>query len=209
MRILIVAATQAEIPSCLQQPSSLKNNFDTLVSGVGMSLTALNLGARLSTRSYDGIINVGIAGAFDYNIALGQPVRIIQDRFGDLGAEDREAFIPIDRLGFGTSRFYEHPFCAENKALHALQKVSGTTVNTTHGHAPSIESFLKRGSVQVESMEGAAVFQAADIFNLPCLQVRTISNYVETRNREKWDIPLALTRLNAWFETFCENMTQE
>jgi futalosine hydrolase len=32
--------------------------------------------------------------------------------------------------------------------------------------------------------------------NIPFLQLRTISNYVEVRDKSKWNIPLAVTNLN-------------
>jgi futalosine hydrolase len=45
-------------------------------------------------------------------------------------------------------------------------------------------------------MEGAAFFYACRQFNIPCLQIRAVSNYVEKRNRDNWDIPLAIKNLN-------------
>ncbi len=47
----------------------------------------------------------------------------------------------------------------------------------------------------MESMEGAAVFYAALRFNTPCVQIRAVSNFVEPRNRESWEIGKALTAL--------------
>ncbi|MCY1528458.1 Futalosine hydrolase [compost metagenome] len=47
-------------------------------------------------------------------------------------------------------------------------------------------------------MEGAAVFYAAEQLHIPSAQIRCISNYVEKRNREKWEIGLAIANLNEW-----------
>lgn len=207
MSFLVVAATEAEIPNRLKHHLTHDKRFETLVTGVGMTSTALSLGICLTQKTYAGIINVGIAGAFDFSINLGQPVRIIKDCFGELGVEDKTTFISIDDLGLGSSTYYEQAFEEKNKAIIPIQKVTGITVNTVHGNFNSIQGLLHRMPVQVESMEGAAVFQAAERFKLPCLQLRTISNYVENRNKDKWDIPLALANLNAWFDLFCENLT--
>ena len=49
---------------------------------------------------------------------------------------------------------------------------------------------------QIESMEGAAFFYACKIARIPCLQIRSISNYVERRNKASWDILLAIKTLN-------------
>jgi futalosine hydrolase len=48
---------------------------------------------------------------------------------------------------------------------------------------------------QIESMEGAAVFYVCLKTNINCIQIRTISNNVERRNKNNWNIPLALKNL--------------
>ncbi len=45
-------------------------------------------------------------------------------------------------------------------------------------------------------MEGAAFFYACLMTQAPFLQIRAISNYVEPRNKDNWNIPLAIDRLN-------------
>ena len=45
-------------------------------------------------------------------------------------------------------------------------------------------------------MEGAAFFLACLLSEVPFLEIRSISNFVEPRNREAWDLPLAIDNLN-------------
>jgi futalosine hydrolase len=45
-------------------------------------------------------------------------------------------------------------------------------------------------------MEGAAFFMAFNQTNCYVIQLRSISNYVEKRNKEKWNMPLAIKNLN-------------
>ena len=45
-------------------------------------------------------------------------------------------------------------------------------------------------------MEGAAFFYACLMMQVPFLEIRSISNHVEPRNRAAWDIPLAIGQLN-------------
>ena len=45
-------------------------------------------------------------------------------------------------------------------------------------------------------MEGAACFMVCEKFNIPCMQIRAISNKVEKRNKTIWDMPLAIKNLN-------------
>jgi futalosine hydrolase len=48
---------------------------------------------------------------------------------------------------------------------------------------------------QVESMEGAAFMYAALLAGVPFAQVRAVSNRVERRNRDAWNLPLAIENL--------------
>ncbi len=45
-------------------------------------------------------------------------------------------------------------------------------------------------------MEGAAFHYACLQENIPFLQLRSISNYVEVRDKSKWKIQLAIKELN-------------
>jgi futalosine hydrolase len=201
-KTLIVAATYAELSPTFahfgwEEANFTKQlNFDVLLTGVGITATAFALGQRLND-SYGLVLNVGIAGSFDKTIALGSLVNIKEDTFSELGAENGDHFIAIDDLGFGKSA-YKSDFISEKSLLKNLQEVKGITVNTVHGHPKRIEQLLERLPVKTESMEGAAVFYACEQLNIPVLQVRSISNYVEQRNKENWKIELAIKNLNEW-----------
>ncbi|MCH8331853.1 MAG: futalosine hydrolase, partial [Bacteroidetes bacterium] len=49
---------------------------------------------------------------------------------------------------------------------------------------------------EIECMEGAAVFYCGLNFGIPFLELRGISNYVEKRDRSKWDIENAIKVVN-------------
>jgi futalosine hydrolase len=206
MKSLIVVATEAEITSTLSHFNLAANNFietekfDILVTGVGMVATAFTLGQKLS-KKYSLVINVGIAGSFDRSIALGEVVNITQDTFAELGAEDHDNFIKLPQLGFGENRFK-----GLANELPYLKEVCGLTVNKVHGNAQSIDKVLQLYQAQTESMEGAAVFFCCQKLGVSALQVRSISNYVEPRNRENWQIGLAVKNLNDWLIGFLEKL---
>jgi len=204
MRILVVSATSLEVESLKSeagsksQESRVKNQgIDFLVTGVGMVATAFALGKHLTTHQYDLAINLGIAGSFDRNIATGEVVEIIEDQLSELGAEDDEAFLPIEALGFGESIF-KTDVRLSSYTDQQLKQVSAVTVNTVHGHEPSIKKLSGRIQPQLESMEGAAFFYACTQAGVPCLQIRAVSNYVEKRNRDAWQIGLAIKNLNSF-----------
>ncbi|MBE8712902.1 futalosine hydrolase [Sphingobacterium hungaricum] len=204
MRILIVSATLDEIKPSL--PFLNDHQIDYLITGVGMVATAFELGQFLQQKSYDLLINVGIAGAFSDKMNLGDVVRVVEDQFFELGAEDQDNYLSIEELGFGKSIYRENiPYSIEN-ILAVFPKVNGITVNKVHGKSESIVDAKKRISEStVESMEGAGVFYAAERLQVPVLQIRAISNYVEPRNKSNWNISLALRQLNSRLILFLEN----
>ncbi|HEX8608868.1 MAG TPA: futalosine hydrolase [Pedobacter sp.] len=209
MKILLVVATRAEILTLIENfnlPGGdflTSEEFDVLITGVGMTATAFALGQRLS-NNYNLVLNLGIAGSFDREIPLGTLLNIKSDEFAELGAEDNDRFLTIEELGFGKGS-YNALNNLLNDHLTSLRKVKGITVNKVHGNQNSIDDIVKRLNPTTESMEGAAVLYCCDQLAIPCLQIRSISNYVEPRNRENWQIGLAIANLNKWAIDFLTN----
>jgi futalosine hydrolase len=201
MRILLVAATEFEV-GIKNQESRIKNqDIEFLITGVGMVATAFALGKHLTTHQYDLAINLGIAGSFDRNIALGEVVEVVEDNLSELGAEDDEEFLTIESMGFGESIF-KSTAALSDYGNFDLKKCTAITVNMVHGHETSIKKLIDRLQPQLESMEGAAFFYACKQVGVPCLQIRAVSNYVEKRNRDAWQIGLAIKNLNSFAGEF-------
>lgn len=201
MRVLLAAATEFEVKGVIEEISDLHSkrstqNLQLLITGVGMVATAFALGQHLASNQYDLAINLGIAGSFDRSIALGEVVEVVEDRFSELGAEDDEALLTIDELGFGESIFSASASASDYGS--ELKKVKAITVNTIHGNEINIQKLTDRLDVQLESMEGAAFFYACKQAGVPCLQIRAVSNYVEKRNRDAWQIGMAIKNLNTF-----------
>jgi futalosine hydrolase len=211
MRILLVAATLPEVTPLiealsLQQSGDEPNlymarhasvaNCSVLITGAGMVPTAFALARHLPHNVYHLVINVGIAGSFDRTIPLGDVVEITEDTFAELGAEDDKRFISIEKLGFGASIFKPSSSIAHVTKKIKLTQATAITVNTVHGNEDSIAAIVDRLNPQLESMEGAAFFYACRELKVPCLQIRAVSNYVEKRNRDNWEIGLAVKNLN-------------
>ena len=83
----------------------------------------------------------------------------------------------------------------ELAALAQLPSVAGITVNTAHGHEPSIAALQSRCQADVESMEGAAFMYSCMTHQTIFAQVRAISNYIEKRNRDAWKMADAIKNL--------------
>lgn len=203
MKILVVAATEPEIQALRNNLTEEEHqSIDFLVTGVGMVNTTFELTRKLLLDKYDCVLNVGIAGAFDREIEIGEAVWIKREMFSEMGAEDGDDFLSLIQLGLQSHD--EFPFewgelkaknSIELNTLSSLRQVRAITVNKVHGNENSIMQTKMSINPHVESMEGAAIFYVCLKLNIPFIQVRTISNYVEKRNRSAWNIPLALNNL--------------
>ncbi|WP_316816558.1 futalosine hydrolase [Pedobacter nyackensis] len=209
MKILLVAATRAEIALLIthfglpMQNFVRTKDFDVLITGVGMTATAYALGKHLSGH-YKLVLNLGIAGSFNQEIPLSTVVNVVSDEFAELGAENGDTFLSIDELGFGKTKYIARNNLLNNE-VEKLPKVHGITVNRVHGNQNSIARMMERFNPEVESMEGAAVIYCCENEALPCLQIRSISNYVEPRNKANWQIGPAIKNLNEWAIGFLTN----
>lgn len=215
MNILVVSATYLEIEPLLthfnfiEQPNqklrkyTYKNHhIDVLIPGVGMTYTAYWLGKTLSIKLYDAAINLGLAGTFDDKIKIGEVVNVTSDRIAELGAEDGEKFLSLIDMDLIEDEDFSlqngemiNSIPIENEFTKTLQQVSAITVNTTHGEESSIENVKTLFNPQIETMEGAAFFYACLLEGISCIQLRAVSNKVERRNKENWNIKLALENL--------------
>lgn len=208
MRILIIAATENEIQPFLNSDIQKSHPVDILITGVGMVATAYSLTKRIKETSYDLLLNVGIAGSFSKDIPLGEVVRVKEDSFSELGAQDDDQFLTLTDLGLGEFQYLENveAALANNSPIKTLSTVNGITVNKVHGKDSSIQSVIKQFSPDVESMEGAAVFYVAQQEKIQAMQIRAISNQVEKRNKDNWNIPLAIKNLNDWLILFISSL---
>lgn len=216
MNILIVSATEFEIKPLLdyleiKQPivglnnslnlQNKNNNVDVLITGVGMVNTAFMLGRYLSNK-YDMVLNVGVCGAFSQSFYLGQTVHVTQDTLSELGAEDGDDFLTYKQLNLPGNHQFFNNMESVNSLIKPLAIANGITVNTVHGNEISIEKVKKLYNPDVESMEGAAFYASCLNYKFHYTQVRTISNYVEKRDKSKWKMLLAIENLNQFLISF-------
>lgn len=203
MRILIVSATAQETDSIGARLRDFsEHRIDLLVTGVGMVATAARCAQALTSEKYELALNFGVCGSFDRKLAPAAVVHVVTDRIAELGAEDGDEFLTIQQMGLSGEN--EFPLTGGrlvnasppvNTALQRLPCVDGITVNTVHGNARSIAAIASRFAPQVESMEGAAFMYCCLVHRLAFAQVRAVSNVVETRNREAWNMADAIDGL--------------
>ena len=186
MKILLVVATESEIIK------EKFNDCDVIVTGIGMVNATFSLTKILSEKGYDLVINMGVAGSFSNEIRIGDVVEVIEDVLSEIGFENGNSFSEF------TNFRVENSLKVDEKTN--LKKAKGITVNTVHGNKKTIAEIVSRLSPDVESMEGAACFMVCDQFEIPCIQIRAISNKVEKRNKKNWNLDLAISNLNTEVE---------
>lgn len=215
MKILIVAATQTEISTTIKYvldvSKSDKEDLENLevsfiLTGVGMVNTAFTMG-KLFGHKFDVVINAGVAGSY-VNHKIGTVVNVTTDCFSELGADDGDEFISLLEMGLGEPGVeIAVPF--KNSMTEKLEVVSGNTVNTINGNERKIEQIKAYLSPHVETMEGAAFIQCANTLKWKAIQLRAISNQVEKRNRDNWNMPLAIKSLNEFLIELLKKLNSE
>lgn len=224
MKILLIAATEAEIAPLTEYIAPFKTSKDgrnytigetdlkLLIGGVGMVATAYSLTRELAKNQYDLVLQAGVGGAFNRHIEFGEVVLVAKERYADLGAEDKEAYIDIFDMGLVNGN--ETPFTDTWLQMPASQwiqrfpyrQVSGVTVNTVSGSERTITRIADAYKPDVESMEGAAMHYVCLLEGVAFVQLRAISNYIEPRDKSKWQMGKAIKSLNDVLKTFVNSL---
>ena len=195
MQVLVVAATEMEIAPFIENHSA-----DILITGVGIPACTYHLLKRIQQIDYDLIIQAGIGGSFDLENPPGATVLVAKDLFADIGIEEKNQFFSLEEAGLADAEipystgWLENP----NDLLRQipLKKVTGVTVNKVSENISQSQLYLKKYQPHVQSMEGAALHYVCLNEEVPFLQLRTVSNYVGERDKQKWKMQEAIRSLN-------------
>jgi futalosine hydrolase len=209
MKALIVAATELEIAPLR---FALGDEFSYLVHGIGAVNTAIHVLKALNNNKYDVVIQTGIAGTYHGNLKNGDVVCVKEERYADLGIEEKGQLMPLEKLGF--TQFLEYPFEAGRLINHLVTKemvtpvklAIGATVNLVHDNLQRTQMIIDNFSPDIETMEGAAFHQVCMLENQTYFQFRGISNRVGVRDKKEWDIQLAITEVNLVVEQFLKKI---
>jgi futalosine hydrolase len=220
MKLLLVAATPMET-AILRESLSMQEQEQgwweqagaeicLLHTGLGMVNTAYHLGRFLAKHEVSQAINFGIAGAWDRALALGEVVEVVADCFAEMGADSPEGYLNLEAMGFPLwqteeAKVFNELFNPQPSSL-ALSKVSALTVNRVSGTEANIARRFREWPAQIETMEGAAFFHACLLAKVPFRAFRSISNYVEPRNRENWELKKALEAIQHFLFAFVQDL---
>lgn len=208
MKVLMVAAVDQEVSLLRQRFQVVSEVFevDFLSTGIGMVATACELSIRLASVHYDLVVNVGVAGAINRSFSIGDVVVVDVDRIYELAAEDGDQLLSFSEIGLTVQDVFRPNRLIGMPQGVSLPFVRAITVNTVHGNDESIALLRSRSDADIETMEGAAFYHVCNRFDVPCIQFRAISNFVERRNRDAWNLPLAIDRLTDTVFQFIQSM---
>lgn len=227
MHILLVTATPFEIAPLRGQLGAAEVSdrtglpryryrdllIEVLVTGVGLPLTAFALGSVLARQKYDLALQAGVAGALDPELRMTQVVGVGSERFADLGVEEADgrftSVFELGLIGADETPFREGRLWINTPPTGDWPLVHAISVNRVHGYGPSIEQLRRReSSAQIETMEGAAFFYACLRYGQPLQALRSISNEVEPRQREKWQLAEAIGTLNEALRQLLDKLSE-
>ncbi len=216
-KILFVTATGMEV-DVLKKIAGIEfasggyryRNFEisVLVTGIGSVSTAWAMKQWISVNEKpDLAINAGIAGSYKADFGIGDVVMPVSDCFADAGIEDGDEFQTLYEAGLsGADEFpfrNGHLFADERfitKLAGYLKPVNAITVNTATGSEVTRARLSGKFNPDIETMEGATFFYICSRDEIPFVAIRAISNMVEQRDKNKWDIKTALCNLSEKFK---------
>jgi futalosine hydrolase len=204
--ILIVVATAIEARSLPKLERAI-----TVVSGVGAVNAALATQAGILEHQPGMVLSVGIGGTYPSSgLQPGDAAVSSAIIYAGLGAMDGEHFLDLERLGFpllerdGAKTFNTLPVSNLSRDFAEAAGIAHgpfLTLETVTGSSDATSRLEARyPGALVEGMEGAGVAHVAFKHNIPCLEVRGISNMVGPRDRSTWNIPDAMQALSRALE---------
>jgi futalosine hydrolase len=181
------------------------------VGGMGKVNAAHAATLMLVEFAPEALIVFGIGGAYpSSSAAIGDVALAHEEIAGDEGVLTPEGFKDTEYIGIPLLKTassviynaYPAPEMLLKRALQALTLSAEpgggkvhcgpfVTLSACTGTAQRAKELEDRHQGLCENMEGAAVAQVAGLHAIPWLEVRGISNIVEDRALEKWNIPRA------------------
>lgn len=161
--------------------------FFVTQAGIGTAECAARTAKIVSEQNPGIIILAGIAGALPgQGIHKGDTVLVEREVSADLGTVSSGKFrtLPKDTAG-GSVNYYD----CRTPLPDIFPKVISNTVNTAG--TSYVDDLMH---AHIENMEGAGFFALCNALDIPCMEIRTISNYVGEA-RSEWAIPQAISSL--------------
>jgi futalosine hydrolase len=216
MDILVIAATAREILPFFEyyRKSKRAQNIDIAITGVGLTATTYHLLKQLALKRPDIVVQAGVAGCFDKNLPLGTVVIVKKEAIADQSVIEVDKLktlfdlqlVPHDQFPFKNGWLQnDHDIIRNSK----LKKVNAISVNEITTSKQRVKFYVDAFRPVIESLEGAALHYTCLMEKIPFIQLRSISNYITERNKERWDMKKSIVNLNNELITLIEKINSK
>jgi futalosine hydrolase len=207
-----------------------KHQVRILVTGPGPINAVQAMTACIENSKPILIIQTGSAGAFqESGLQIGDIGIATEEIDIHLGIEPEKSSTPLEELPFpvlkkkGIALKNRYP-CHKSLADIACKKLTGilakekinvkkgpfVTVSTITATEKKAKRLYNQFSAYMEAMEGSGAAHLSIHYNIPFLEIRSASNWVGKREKEKWNLALAFKNSNkavhAFVRSFEPNM---
>ena len=199
MKVLITAATAMEL-ELIKSETIRYDGVEIIfcVTGVGAVSTVFNLSEILHKEKFDIVIQVGIAGSFHKQLALGDAVVVEKELLYEMGVFENNHYKTVFEMGLidgDTKPFTSSTLINPHTVLldlTGLKKAMAITNNEISTSVTKIKLYNEKYGAEIESMEGGAFHYVAIMKSISFIQLRGISNYVGDRDKNNWKIKEAI-----------------
>ncbi len=202
---LVTAATVFEMEA-FSRACSPAVECEQLITGIGPVEAAVQVAVYLgeTSNSFQGVINLGVGGAYCRDQGGADVLDIClaeREVLGDFGICYGDTVEPLrgESLTILDTFSLDNPLLTQTETLLSTAKVdykrgSFVTVSCVSGSRQRGALLARQHHALCENMEGAAVARVCQQFALPLLELRCISNLVEDRNLQNWQLKKACSR---------------
>ncbi|MFN2257539.1 MAG: futalosine hydrolase [Desulfuromonadaceae bacterium] len=190
------------------------HNVAIATTGIGTANAAGSSALLLHQLNPAAVIVCGCGGAYHSSaLTVGDLALASAEIYADTGAITPDGFLSMQALNLpllkrGDTLYYNRfPVCTglnAHAALHLKRFAAHSGISFCEGNFVSVATCsgtdTRAAAVEAatagicENMEGAAIAQMCCMFDTPFVEVRAISNMVETRNMACWDLAGAMQR---------------
>jgi futalosine hydrolase len=183
---------------------------DVVVSGIGSVASAAATSTALALRGpYDFVISAGIGGGFDsHGVELTELIVADEIVYVDYVRPPDAENLGVDPSAWTPTVFpaAESFVSLVRETTHARCGAILTVTAMTDSHERQALLATHHPSAVAEAMEGAGVAFAAWRWNVPCGEVRTVSNFLG-QEFSGWEMEAALERLTSSFVALKGSLT--
>lgn len=196
MRVLLVTAVAAE-----RDAIGSHDRVQVVAGGIGRTnAAAATTEALLGSAPFEAVVSAGVAGVLPGGgLAIGDAVVASRCVYAEEGIATPAGFADMTGLGLVLGDFPGNAVPVDQRLLERLAGRFAVgaiaTVATCSATDDAAAETARRTGAIAEAMEGAAVVHAARRLGVPAIELRVVSNTTGDRDRQVWDLDLALSAL--------------